>query len=190
VVAAGLLILIASYAWYRARSVPDVRNIAISELINRSENGLIKRVVISGLVVNAIDVGDVRYRAIKEEHQPLTEVLRRAGTEVILEPQTSEVSPHLLLGLIPILAILAMFFLTVRRPGASNPTFSFGKSSARLQAGPEPVVTLDDVAGVEEAKTELREIVEFLKNPGRFAALGARIPKGVLRVGPRAPARL
>ena len=68
--------------------------------------------------------------------------------------------------------------------GSNNQAMSFGRSKARLFVGNRPAVTFSDVAGVEEAKTELQEVVEFLMYPERFASLGARIPKGVLLVGP------
>merc|ERR1712224_392526 len=68
--------------------------------------------------------------------------------------------------------------------GGGNPAMNFGKSKARLQMEPETKVTFGDVAGIEGAKLELTEVVDFLKNPDRFTAVGAKIPKGVLLVGP------
>jgi cell division protease FtsH len=183
-VIAGLLLLVSSYSWYRSRSAPEIRTIPITDLMNRAERGELHRVTISGPVVYAVDAAGLRHRAIKEEHVPVTEALRQRGVDVAVEPSGGEISPGLLMGLIPIVAILVLFFLTARRAGAGNPTMSFGKSGARVTAGNKPTITFDDVAGVEEAKSELREIVEFLKHPERFTALGARIPKGVLLVGP------
>src|SRR6476661_2229891 len=135
---AGLLVLTGSYAWYRVKTVPDVRTVAISDLVNRAERGEIRSVIITGPIVTAVDGAGQRLRAIKEEGQPLAEVLRRHGTEVVVDPQSSEISPALLLGLLPILAIVAMFFLSVRRTGVNNPTFSFGKSGARVSIGQKP----------------------------------------------------
>jgi cell division protease FtsH len=86
--------------------------------------------------------------------------------------------------LISILAGVAFFYLFIRQfQGANNQALSFGKSKARMFSGDRPTVTFDDVAGVEEAKEELKEVVEFLKEPQKFINLGARIPKGVLLVG-------
>ncbi|MGC9523201.1 MAG: ATP-dependent zinc metalloprotease FtsH [Anaerolineae bacterium] len=86
--------------------------------------------------------------------------------------------------LISILAGVAFFYLFIRQfQGANNQALSFGKSKARMFSGDRPTVTFDDVAGVDEAKEELKEVVEFLKEPQKFINLGARIPKGVLLVG-------
>jgi len=86
--------------------------------------------------------------------------------------------------LISILAGVAFFYLFIRQfQGANNQAMSFGKSKARMFTGDRPTVTFDDVAGVVEAKEELREVVEFLKEPEKFVSLGARIPRGVLLVG-------
>ncbi|MEA4906139.1 MAG: ATP-dependent zinc metalloprotease FtsH [Anaerolineaceae bacterium] len=78
----------------------------------------------------------------------------------------------------------AFFFIFRQAQGSNNAALSFGKSRARMFTGDQPTVTFDDVAGVEEAKEELKEVVEFLREPQKFIALGARIPKGVLLVGP------
>ena len=75
------------------------------------------------------------------------------------------------------------WFVFRQAQGSNNAAMSFGKSKARM-SGDQPTVTFEDVAGVEEAKEELEEVVEFLQEPEKFIALGARIPKGVLLVGP------
>ena len=87
--------------------------------------------------------------------------------------------------ILPFLLLAGAFFFIFRQAqGSNNAAMSFGKSKARMFTGDQPSVTFADVAGVEEAKEELREVVEFLREPQKFIALGARIPKGVLLVGP------
>jgi cell division protease FtsH len=91
----------------------------------------------------------------------------------------------LLSTIIPFALMLAFLVFMMRQAQAgNNQAMSFGRSRARLMTGDTPTVTFQDVAGVEEAKQELREIVEFLREPEKFAALGAEIPRGVLMVGP------
>jgi cell division protease FtsH len=86
--------------------------------------------------------------------------------------------------LLPGLLVVGLIFLMLRQAqGTNNQALSFGKSRARMFTGDQPTVTFVDVAGVDEAKEELREVVEFLKEPEKFIALGARIPKGVLLIG-------
>ena len=99
-------------------------------------------------------------------------------------PDTSWVG-LLLTGLLPLLVIGGFIFFMMRQAqGTNNQALSFGKSRARMFLGNKTVVTFADVAGVDEAKTELQEVVEFLKYPEKFNSLGARIPRGVLLVGP------
>lgn len=87
--------------------------------------------------------------------------------------------------LVPILLLVGLFFLFRRaQSGPGNQALNFGKSKARVQMEPQTQVTFNDVAGIEQAKLELAEVVDFLKNADRFTAVGAKIPKGVLLVGP------
>ncbi|NOK60229.1 MAG: ATP-dependent metallopeptidase FtsH/Yme1/Tma family protein [Chloroflexi bacterium AL-W] len=87
--------------------------------------------------------------------------------------------------LLPVLIMIGFFVFFMRQAqGSNNQALSFGKSRARMFSGDKPTVTFADVAGQEEAKQDLTEVVEFLKFPDKFAALGARIPRGVLMVGP------
>jgi cell division protease FtsH len=101
-----------------------------------------------------------------------------------LAPDTSWIG-LLLTGLLPLLVIGGFIYFMMRQAqGTNNQALSFGKSRARMFLGNKTVVTFADVAGVDEAKTELQEVVEFLKYPEKFNSLGARIPRGVLLVGP------
>jgi cell division protease FtsH len=116
-----------------------------------------------------------------------------ARTNVELEPDIFTATPApdtswlglLLTAVLPLLIIGGFIFFMMRQAqGTNNQALSFGKSRARMFLGNKTVVTFADVAGVDEAKTELQEVVEFLKFPEKFNSLGARIPRGVLLVGP------
>ncbi len=109
------------------------------------------------------------------------------GSDVFFKKPTADTSwiGLLLTGLLPLLVIGGFIFFMMRQAqGTNNQAMSFGKSRARMFLGNKTVVTFADVAGVDEAKTELQEVVEFLKYPEKFNSLGARIPRGVLLVGP------
>lgn len=108
------------------------------------------------------------------------------GFALVVEPPSTWVS--LLSGAVYILPVILMagvlWFIFRQAQGTNNQAMAFGKSRARMFSGDHPTVTFADVAGVEEAKEELAEVVEFLREPQKFIQLGARIPKGVLLVGP------
>jgi cell division protease FtsH len=129
----------------------------------------------------------------KEPSAPLIDQLMSFGvTQEQIEHLPIEiVAPNdwtpflqLVMSLLPLILIAGFFYLMFRQAqGSNSQAMSFGKSRARMFTGDHPTVTFDDVAGADEAKEELREIVEFLKEPEKFIQLGARIPKGVLLVG-------
>ncbi len=110
--------------------------------------------------------------------------LDQAGVNVDAKPAKSGLLT-LLVGILPWVVILALWFVFLRQmQSGGNRAFSFGKSKAKLLAGDTPKVTFADVAGADEAKVELQEIIEFLKDPQKFTRLGGRLPKGALLVGP------
>jgi cell division protease FtsH len=132
----------------------------------------------------------------KESSASLVEQLRALGLEaaelssnnvkIEIKPPSPWLGVATAFGyILPFLVLGGVFWFVFRQAqGSNNAAMSFGKSRARMFTGDHPTVTFEDVAGVEEAKEELGEVVEFLKEPEKFISLGARIPKGVLLVGP------
>ncbi|MBI2264069.1 MAG: ATP-dependent metallopeptidase FtsH/Yme1/Tma family protein [Armatimonadetes bacterium] len=126
-----------------------------------------------------------KFRTFAPKDDKLVETLRANKVEIRAEPANNTPWWLVMVNFLPYLLIfLFIFFLMRQAQAGGSQAFSFGRSKAKLYGENKPKVTFEDVAGVEEAKEELQEIVEFLKYPKRFQKLGARIPKGVLLLGP------
>jgi cell division protease FtsH len=166
-------------------ATPSPTTVPISQLLNMADRHQITRVVISNNTLYATGADGHQYQATKEDQQTVTEELRRDGITVsVSDAADRSLGASSIAALLPLLFIIGAIWFMMRRGGPNNQVMSFGRSGARRYADQLGRITFDDVAGVEEAKQELAEIVQFLMHPDKFRAMGARIPKGVLLVGP------
>ncbi len=177
----------------------DQATLSINQVAQDIKSGSISKISEDGDNLTVVFKNGTQAQAVKENNTTLTQQLEQYGVtpddltpdKLVLDvkaPSSWAGILNILGYILPFALMVGLFFLLFRQgrssnSGSSNNPLSFGKSRARIVDSQKPTVTFSDVAGVEEAREELKEVVEFLREPQKFVALGARIPKGVLLVG-------
>ena len=162
------------------------KSIPYSEFVTAVEDGSVSKVTLDGENVQFRGADGQDYTTIKPEDAEITQQLIEQGIPVDAEPQQQSGFQTFLISLLPFLLLIGVwiYFMNRMQGGGKGGAMGFGKSKAKMLTEKHGRVTFDDVAGIDEAKEELEEIVEFLRNPQKFSRLGGKIPKGALLVGP------
>lgn len=162
-----------------------------SDFIQQVKDGKVERVAVDGYVITGKRTDGDNFKTIRPAIQDNGLIGDLVDNHVVVEgkqPEQQSIWTQLLVASFPILVIIAVFMFFMRQmqggAGGKGGPMSFGKSKARLLSEDQVKTTLADVAGCDEAKEEVGELVEFLRDPGKFQRLGGRIPRGVLMVGP------
>ena len=170
---------------------PVDNEVVYSDFVEEVQNERVSSVTISGLMIEGVRRDGTEFKTVRPNVQDpglMDDLLNHKVKVVGKEPETPSLISQLLLAAFPILLILAIFVFFMRQMqgggGGKGGPMSFGKSKAKLLSGDQINTTFADVAGVDEAKEDVGELVEFLSDPSKFQRLGGRIPKGVLMVGP------
>ena len=163
------------------------KGISLTQLLNDADAGKVSEVTVNGSeVTGKYRDGNVQFHTVIPANYPdMYKTLRDHGVNINVKDTSGSTWLSLLINLAPFALLLGLWFFLLRQmQSGGNKAMSFGKSKARLLSMQQKKITFKDVAGVDEAKEELKEIIEFLRESQKFQRLGGRIPKGVLLVGP------
>ncbi|MGI9463528.1 MAG: ATP-dependent metallopeptidase FtsH/Yme1/Tma family protein, partial [Aestuariivirgaceae bacterium] len=160
--------------------------VSYSQFLEKVERGEVRNVVIAGEAISGVLTNGQVFQTYAPKDPQLITRLNEKGVEIKARaPAEDGLLPSLLFSWFPILLMIGVWIFFMRQMQAgSGKAMGFGKSKAKLLTERQGRVTFDDVAGVDEAKDDLQEVVEFLKDPHKFQRLGGKIPKGALLVGP------
>jgi cell division protease FtsH len=179
------LMMIMLYQLFSKQHLAET-NLSYTEFLRMVEEERVSEVIIQGQELIGTDANRTRFRVFAPQDGDLIKILRDKGVTISAKPPAE--SPwymSVLVSWFPMLVLIGVWIFFMRQMQAGGgKALSFGKSRARLMSDQSEKVTFEDVAGIDEAKEELAEIVEFLRDPKKFTRLGGRIPKGVLLVGP------
>ncbi len=163
------------------------RQLTFTQFVNDVKAGKVQSVTISGMEVNGTykDDNGGLHVLIPANYPDIITLLQESGVNINIKETNTSSWVGVLINAVPFILLLAFWIFMMRQmQSGGNKALSFGKSRARLHSSQQKKVTFKDVAGVDEAKEELQEIIEFLREPQKFQKLGGRIPKGVLLIGP------
>ncbi|MFH2093359.1 MAG: ATP-dependent zinc metalloprotease FtsH [Pseudomonadota bacterium] len=180
-----VLMMAMLYNIFNQQQTPQL-DIGYSEFLAMVENGRVKNVVIQGQTLIVTDSNGSRFKSFAPDDGDLIRLLRTSGVAIKAKPPSeSNWFMSIVVSWLPMIVLIGVwiFFMRQMQGGGGGKAMSFGKSRARLMDDKGEKVTFANVQGIDEAKEELTEIVEFLKTPAKFTRLGGRIPKGVLLVG-------
>ncbi len=183
----ALLLVVLFNLFQPGSSRSPAAQLAYSDFLADVNGGRVRDVTIQGRIVSGLMADGRQFQTYTPEDPTLVSRLTEKGVRVIAKPEESDVNPllHYVLSWFPMLLLIGVWVFFMRQmQGGGGRAMGFGKSRARLLTEKQGRITFDDVAGIDEAKSELQEIVEFLKDPQKFQRLGGKIPKGVLLVGP------
>ncbi len=183
-----LLILIVAISILSSLFEPtsSIKEFSYSQFLNEVEKDNVNSVTISGNTITGVLNDNQKFTTYLPDDPELITILRSKNINVEAKPPV-ELSwwMRILSSLLPMVLIIGIWIFMMRQmQGGGNKVMSFGKSQAKMLGKENPRVTFADVAGVDEAKEELQEVIDFLRNPAKFNQLGAKIPKGVLLYGP------